>query len=99
MRDGVVSLSDLTFRMAGASVFLEGDYSIGSKELDFRGTLRMDAKVSETVTGAKAFFLKIIDPFFKKKGGQGSQIPIKIGGTVDDPRFGLALGGTPKPTE
>ena len=85
--------------MAGASVFLEGDYGIGSKELDFKGTLRMDAKVSETVTGAKSFFLKIVDPLFKKKSGQGSQIPIKIGGTVDDPSFGLALGGAPKPNE
>ena len=54
----------------------------------------MDAKVSETTTGVKAFFLKLADPFFRDKGR--TSIPIKIGGTVKKPDFGLAIGGAKK---
>ena len=39
----------------------------------------------------KGFFLKAIDPLFKKKGA-GALIPIKIGGTKDKPAFGLDVG-------
>ena len=55
--------------------------------MDFHGTLRMDAKISQTMTGAKSFFLKAVDPFFRKDGK--TQIPIKIGGTREKPSFGL----------
>jgi hypothetical protein len=97
LRGGVVTLSDLRFRTPGANVRLAGDYGLVTRQLDFRGTLEIDAKVSETVTGVKSFFLKIVDPIFKKKQAQGSRIPIKIGGTVDDPSFGLAVGPGDKP--
>jgi hypothetical protein len=48
----------------------------------------MDAKLSQTTTGVKSFFLKAVDPFFKGKNG-GTDIPIKITGTKDHPAFGL----------
>jgi hypothetical protein len=57
----------------------------------------MDAKISETVTGAKGFFLKMIDPFFRDKGR--TSVPIKISGTVKDPQFGLAIGGAKRVKE
>jgi hypothetical protein len=49
----------------------------------------MDAKLSQTVTGAKSFFLKAVDPFFRKNGL--TEIPIKITGTKDEPKYGLDL--------
>jgi VCBS repeat-containing protein len=55
--------------------------------LDFHGALRMDAKLSQTMTGAKSFFLKAVDPFFSKKGA-GTYVPIKITGTKDHPIYG-----------
>ncbi|MBI1358030.1 MAG: hypothetical protein GC160_27165 [Acidobacteria bacterium] len=99
LRGGVITLSDLHFRTPGARVSLDGDYGLVTKKLDFQGTLEIDAKVSETVTGVKSFFLKIVDPIFKKKHAEGSSIPIKIGGSVDDPSFGLALGGGKKSSD
>ena len=59
--------------------------------MDLEGHLLMDAKISELTTGAKSFFLKIVDPFFRDKGR--TSIPIQMSGTVKEPKFGLAVGG------
>ena len=80
----------LTFSVPGAEVHLTGAYSLPDEALDFHGQLRMQAKLSQTVTGKKSFFLKLVDPFFKKDGA-GSVVPIRISGTRDDPKFALDL--------
>jgi len=41
------------------------------------------------VTGKKSFFLKAVDPFFRKNGV--TEIPVKITGTKDAPKYGLDL--------
>jgi len=87
---GVVTFSRLHFGVEGATVTLAGTYDLDKGDVDFRGKLRMDAKLSETTTGVKSFFLKAIDPFFKGKDG-GTELPIKITGTKDHPQFGLDL--------
>ena len=74
----------------GAEVRLTGSYNLPDETLDFRGNLRMQAKLSQTVTGKKSFFLKLADPFFKKDGA-GSVVPIHISGTRDNPKFALDL--------
>lgn len=86
--DGLVRLSQLTFDVTGAAVALEGTYALGSGELDLRGKLRMQAKLSQTTTGVKSFFLKAVDPLFEGKGA-GTVLPIKITGTKDNPDFAL----------
>ncbi len=91
LANGVITLSGLSFSIPGAAVHLNGTYGLRSEEMNFRGTVRMQAKVSETTTGVKSFFLKLADPFFKKKGA-GAVIPIKIGGTRKNPSFGLDAG-------
>lgn len=87
---GVVTFSELSFSVAGVSVALTGTYNLDSSEMDFHGKLKMRAKLSQTMTGAKSFFLKAIDPFFQGKNG-GTELPIKITGTKDKPEFGLEL--------
>lgn len=87
---GVVSFSKLSFGVPGADVALTGSYGLDSSEMDFHGELLMQAKLSQTTTGAKSFFLKAVDPLFKGKNG-GSEVPIKITGTKDHPSFGLDL--------
>jgi hypothetical protein len=89
MERGIVKFSNLTFGVQGASLSMSGTYGIDSGQLDFHGKLRMDAKLSQTVTGAKSFFLKAVDPFFRKNGM--TEIPIKITGTKDEPKYGLDL--------
>ena len=76
---------------SGAAVSLAGSYALRPEMLDFSGTLRMDAKVSETQTGFKRVLLKVVDPLFKEDGG-GSAIPIKVVGPRNNPSFGLDKG-------
>ncbi len=87
--NGVITFRGLTFSVTGAEVALNGKYALDKEDLDFHGKLRMKAKLSQTMTGAKSFILKAFDPFFRK-GGQ-TEIPIKITGTRDHPSFGLDL--------
>ena len=49
----------------------------------------MQAKISQTTTGAKSFVLKAVDPFFRKNGQ--TEVPIKITGQREHPSFGLDL--------
>ena len=87
--NGIITFSDLSFSIPGAAILLHGTYNLRGEDLDFDGQLRMKARLSQTVTGAKSFFLKAVDPFFRKDGK--TQIPIKISGTRDKPSFGLDL--------
>ena len=86
----LASFPRLSFSIPGAEVRLVGNYNLPGETLDFRGNLRMQAKLSQTVTGKKSFFLKLADPFFKKDGA-GSVVPIHISGTRDEPKFALDL--------
>jgi hypothetical protein len=84
---------ELTFAVPGAAVDLAGRYGLRSGDLDFHGHLRMQATLSKAAGGGlKSFFLKAVDPFFKK-GSSGTVLPIKIGGTRKDPKVGLELFG------
>ena len=91
MDNSKIDFSRLTFSVPGADIALLGDYNMDSGQLDFHGNLTMQAKLSQTVTGAKSFFLKAVDPFFKGKNGKGTSLPIKVAGTKDHPAFGLDL--------
>jgi hypothetical protein len=84
-----VSLPDVRFRLPGAAVQLAGTYGLRSEEMEFDGTLRMQATVSEAAGGGiKGFLLKAVDPLFRKKGA-GAVLPIKVRGTRDEPKLGL----------
>ena len=86
MNKAEVAFSDLTFDVEGASVDLSGIYNIDESQLDFRGKLRMQAKLSQTMTGWKSVVLKPFDHFFQGPNG-GAEIPIKITGTRKEPSF------------
>jgi hypothetical protein len=94
MDSGDIVFSRLGFAVPGADITLAGDYNLDSGQLNFRGRLALQAKLSQTVTGVKSFFLKAVDPFFKGKNGEkaGTVLPIKITGTKDHPLFGLDFG-------
>jgi hypothetical protein len=96
LKNGTLSFSDLAFGMPGATVRLHGSYGLRSEAIAFDGTLRMDATISEAagaggVGGMKRFFLKAIDPLFRKKGA-GALVPIRVRGTREKPEFGLDVG-------
>lgn len=88
---GVIKFERLSFAVPGATVELQGSYGLHGEQLNFAGTLRTEARVSQMTTGIKSFFLKLADPLFKKKGA-GAVIPVKISGTREQPQFGLDMG-------
>jgi hypothetical protein len=90
MVEGVITLPSLDYRVPGAVVNLKGTYGVDSGAIAFEGVARMEATVSQMVGGWKGFLLKPIDRFFKK-GGAGTQVPIHILGTRENPRFGIDL--------
>ena len=93
LKDGLLSFSDLAFGLPGATVRLHGSYGLRSEAISFDGTLRMDATISEAAGagGMKGFFLKLVDPLFRKKGA-GALVPIRVRGTREKPEFGLDVG-------
>ncbi len=86
---GIVTLRNLIFQVPGAHIELNGTYALADEKLNFYGTLKLDAKLSQMTTGLKSFFLKAVDPFFRK--GDVTELPIKITGTREHPSFGLDL--------
>jgi hypothetical protein len=89
----VVKFDSLSFAVPGSGVDLAGTYDLDRDTLDFHGTLRLQAKVSETMTGWKRWVLKPIDPFFSKQGA-GTLLRIQVVGTSKDPKFGRDRGKT-----
>jgi hypothetical protein len=93
LQKGIIHFTELRFQVTGARVELQGTYAL-SGDLDFRGHLLLDAKLSQTMTGWKSVVLKAIDPLFSGKNvGAGTDLPIKVTGTKDHPEFGLDRGG------
>lgn len=90
LRNGRVHLPRLRFQVTGAAVDLGGSYRLTNAELDFAGSLTLDAPLSRTTTGFKSLLLRMADPFFRKRG-KGAFVPIKIDGTVQQPSFGLDM--------
>jgi hypothetical protein len=83
-----ITIPALNFLVPGADISMQGVYDIKAQTLDFSGTARLDAHVSQMVTGWKSLLLKPVDPFFAKNGA-GTFVPIKVGGTTAHPAIGL----------
>jgi hypothetical protein len=86
-----LTVTDLKYTVPGAHIAMNGVYSLDGKQFDFHGTARLDAKVSQMVTGWKSMVLKLADPFFSKNGA-GTEVPIQVTGTNSEPHFGLDFG-------
>jgi hypothetical protein len=89
--NGLISFSQLEFRVPGTEVELTGTYSLDGNQIDFHGKARLDAKLSHMVTGWKSILLKPADPFFSKNGA-GTELPVKVTGTKSEPHFGSDFG-------
>jgi hypothetical protein len=91
LQNGVIDFSQLQFEVPGTQVNLTGQYSLDGNQFDFHGKARMNAKLSQMVTGWKAILLKPADPFFSKDGA-GTELPVKVTGTKSEPHFGADFG-------
>jgi hypothetical protein len=92
LKDSAIRFQPLVFMLPGAEIDLNGVYGMKSQALDFKGTLSMDATVSQAAGGGiRGFFLKVADPIFRKSG-KGAIIPIVITGPREQPKFGVEWG-------
>jgi hypothetical protein len=91
LRNGILRLPLLKFELPGAHVSLDGQYALESGAIDFQGTARLDATVSQMTTGMKHILLKPVDPLFRRDGA-GTVLPIRISGTRGSPSFQLDVG-------
>jgi hypothetical protein len=85
---GVMALPALRYTVPGADIQLSGNYGVDDGALDFAGTVKLDAPVSKVVGGWKGLLLKPADRFFRKDGA-GTEVPIHIEGTREEPKFGI----------
>jgi hypothetical protein len=90
MANAVIALPDLVYTVPGAEIDLKGAYGVDGGVLNFTGTAKTQATVSEMVGGWKGELLKPADRFFKKDGA-GTEVPVHVNGTYKDPKFGIDL--------
>ncbi len=88
---GQARFRTLTFRTEGAHISLAGNYGLRDTALDFIGTVRLDAPISKVVGGVKGFFLKAVDPLFRKQGS-GTVLPIRMVGSLKEPKTAVQMG-------
>jgi len=86
--NGLAEFAELSFGVPGAAALLHGSYDLNTHKIDLHGQMQVRTKISNTSSGAKAFLLKVMDPFFKKRK-RGEILPVKISGTYEKPSFGL----------
>jgi hypothetical protein len=90
LENGIARMPHVTFSVPGATANMAGTYSLLDKRVKFDGKMRMKAKLSEATTGAKSVFLKVLDPFFKKKGA-GAELPVEMAGIYGKTHFSVGL--------
>ncbi len=90
MGAGTITLPNLDYAVPGAESQSKGTDGLAGGALDFIGTAKLQASVSKIVGGWKGFLLTPADRFFKKNGA-GTEVPIHVSGTRQNPNFGVDL--------
>jgi hypothetical protein len=90
LQHSLLNLDPAEFKVPGLDATFNGNYSLDGQRFDFSGNAKIDATVSQMVTGWRSMLLKPFDPMFKKHGA-GTYIPFHVGGTKEEPKFGLEL--------
>jgi AsmA-like C-terminal region len=95
MRDGVARLDGMRFIVPGAVANGSGTFNLITKRVDLRGTVAMDATLSEAAGGGiKSFFLKPLNVFYRdKKKNAGAVLPVNITGTYPHAKAQVSLTG------
>jgi hypothetical protein len=89
---GRLTFDKLDYTLPGAEVLLTGVYSLDGEQFDFHGKVRTQAEVSQMVSKWwQRLLLKPVDRFFRKDGA-GTEVPIRVSGTRNEPKFGLDFG-------
>jgi hypothetical protein len=93
---GVITLPALNYTVPGATIQLKGAYGFEGGTLSFTGSAKLDATVSKMVGGWKGVLLKPADRFLRKDGA-GTEVPIHVEGTREEPKVGIDFDRMKKP--
>ncbi len=91
VKNGVATLSNISFSAPGTLAQLQGTYNLLDRKIDLHGVLHTNGKLSDTTSGFKALVLKAVGPFLKKKSV--TVVPFTITGTSSNPSFALDFAG------
>ena len=91
VKNGIATLSNVSFSAPGTLAQIRGTYNLLDKTVNLQGVLRTNGKLSDTTSGFKAVVLKAIVPFLKKKSV--TIVPFTVTGKVTDPSFALDFDG------
>ena len=92
LEQSVLTLREVAFGLPGANVQMAGSYGLATEILEFDGTVRLRATVSQAAGGGvKSVLLKVVDPLFRREGA-GAVLPIRIRGSRNEPKVGLDFG-------
>ncbi len=87
VKNGVATLSHVSFSAPGTRAQLHGTYNLLDRKVDLHGVLYTNGKLSDTTSGFKALVLKAVGPFLKQKSV--TVVPFAIAGTSSNPSFVL----------
>lgn len=90
LQKGDMSFSQLQFVVPGVVAQMRGSYGLHSEQVNFVGDVRLDARVSQTMSGIGRIVLIPFDPLFMKHGA-GTYLPVVIEGTRQHPEVRLQL--------
>jgi hypothetical protein len=86
LRNGVATFSNLSFRVPGAAAHMAGTFNLVTERIDLHGKLATEAELSQTTTGIKSVFLKLLNPIYKRRRA-GAVVPVSVTGTYEHPEF------------
>jgi hypothetical protein len=87
VKDGVATLSNVSFSATGTRAQIQGTYNLLDQKVDLHGVLYTNGKLSDTTSGFKALVLKAVGPFLKQKSV--TVVPFSISGTSSNPSYKL----------
>ena len=90
LEGGIMNFPNLAYIVPGAEIDLHGAYGLEGGSLEFEGKADLQATVSQVLGGWKGKLAIPVDPLFRK-GGAGTRVRVHVGGTREDPHFGVGL--------
>jgi hypothetical protein len=91
VKNGVATLSNVSFSAPGTRAELQGTFNLLDRKVDLHGILYTHGKLSDATSGFKALVLKAVGPFLKQKSV--TVVAFSITGTSPNASFALDLTG------
>lgn len=91
LKDGLASLSGISFHVPGATGTGGGTYNLLTKQVALKGTVSLSADASEAASGFKSVLLKPFDGLFRRNKEKGATLPVSIVGLYPRPEYRIGL--------